>query len=92
MKVVAATESPPPEIEGDARAEKAARRKWMSAKEHRTGVKLPKGMNMGMEFCNGYLGTSTPLLHSHTDSSLPLSPLHRFSPPPFSPPSLSRTS
>ena len=50
-------ESPPPDV--DASGEKAARRKWLHVKEHRTGVKVDKDLHVGMEFCNGYLGTST---------------------------------
>ena len=37
--------------------EKMTRRKWFSGKENRDAVKLGKDVYMGMEFCNGLLGT-----------------------------------
>jgi hypothetical protein len=40
-----------------ASAEAAARKRWLGTVEHRKGVTLDKTTWVGMEFCNGYLGT-----------------------------------
>ena len=46
-----------PKWEGDEMARKQARKAWFGTKENREKVKL-KGLELALEFCNGYLGES----------------------------------
>lgn len=57
-------EDGPPEVEGEAKSQVAARRKWCGSAEHRQGVTLGQDVWVGMEFANGLLGPSASALHS----------------------------